>query len=274
MGEKMRVWPAIAIAICLAACGPASPPSKGLGKEAAPPTGAAPTAPTKGQVVTPLSANDDPLTPFRGNIKARGTEPFWVITVSPADGKAVLRSPDNEQGQTFTISAPRAATSGVVLIPAGQLTLALRDQSCSDGMSDMRYPWSVTVTVGGDRLLRGCAFPRWADDLVNLIGAIDACLIELKDPLAPVVWGARTREGATIRLQQRETIRDCNVTPSGTAILGKGMPDAEGQRLPSQGYPIFHRGPQPNPGGQCFQADIARGAKNEDLGWLTDADGC
>jgi uncharacterized membrane protein len=266
----MRFWATFATAIFLIGCGGQPAPKPG---EVTPsPASTTPAPAVKG--VTPLSAQDDPLLAFRGPLEVRGTEPFWSVSVDPAKVGVTFRNPENENGQRFAYAAPRAAAGGVVLIAAGDLTLALRAQACSDGMSDTAYPMSATVTIGAQAPLRGCAHPVWSGDLAQLIGAIDACLDKAGDRLTPVVYGARTRTGATIRLSKEGKVRDCKVSPAGEATLGPAKPADETVRLPSESYPIFYRAPQPNPGGACLEAEIARGPKGEDLGWLSDGDGC
>ena len=87
------------------------------------------------------------------HIQANGTEPFWAIEVLP--GQLRFSSPDQPSGVTF------AATSGDGLHFAGRMngtpvTLVLAPGLCSDGMSDRRYPYSASATIGAQSL-HGCA---------------------------------------------------------------------------------------------------------------------
>lgn len=93
-------------------------------------------------------------------IRAVGTEPFWGARV---EGRCVAYStPENQQG--VRVWARYAEGAGGRASWVGQLDgkpfeMHLRPEaSCSDGMSDERYPLTVELTVHGERR-RGCAKP-------------------------------------------------------------------------------------------------------------------
>ena len=126
--------------LVLAACQPQAPD----GKPATPPADA-PTAP-------PASVMD-----ISKPITARGTEPFWALTI---DGKAFrLTRPG---AADIVAEAPGAAMSEGRAIwiaktaDGQQMTVTLYASNCSDGMSDLKYPMSAEVALLNESL-RGCA---------------------------------------------------------------------------------------------------------------------
>lgn len=88
-----------------------------------------------------------------------GTEPFWGGQV---EGTMLTYStPENVEGETFSVKR-FAGNHGLGF--SGQLGTAQFDMTitpgdCSDGMSDRVYPYTVTVSVGGE-LREGCG---WTD---------------------------------------------------------------------------------------------------------------
>ncbi|MFN3583742.1 COG3650 family protein [Phenylobacterium sp.] len=98
-----------------------------------------------------------PLSDFSGPIAARGTEPFWAVTI---DGtRLTLARPDRTE---MTFEAPGAAIQpGKAVWDAraadgAAMRVTLYVSTCSDGMSDLSYPLTAEVEVGSETL-RGCA---------------------------------------------------------------------------------------------------------------------
>ena len=94
------------------------------------------------------------------SIQATGTEPFWAARV---EGRCVTyMTPDDQSGTRvwteFSGTAANGAWSGF-LDERPFVMRTRREQGCSDGMSDKRYPIAVTLTVKGEER-RGCAEPR------------------------------------------------------------------------------------------------------------------
>ncbi|AFY50046.1 putative membrane protein [Nostoc sp. PCC 7524] len=91
-----------------------------------------------------------------------GTEPFWSVTVSK---KGIIYSTP-ESRQSFPYVAPLTASGRPVdLVRVYRLrgrnntnnTLVIKKvNSCSDGMSDIKYPYSAIFIVG-NKVLEGCA---------------------------------------------------------------------------------------------------------------------
>lgn len=87
---------------------------------------------------------------------ALGTEPFWSASV---DGRTLVWSTP-EQPNGVTVPVTRSDGDGVAtykgVIADQPLTLEVRRETCSDGMSDRVYPLSVKRRLGADSQV-GCA---------------------------------------------------------------------------------------------------------------------
>ncbi|BCL36780.1 hypothetical protein NSMS1_32270 [Nostoc sp. MS1] len=90
-----------------------------------------------------------------------GTEPFWSVTISR---KGIVYSTP-ESRQNFPYVAPVTASGRPAdVVRVYRLrgsnnitsTLVIRKGSCSDGMSDTKYPYSA-VYISGNKVLEGCA---------------------------------------------------------------------------------------------------------------------
>jgi uncharacterized membrane protein len=90
-----------------------------------------------------------------------GTEPFWGITISR---KGIVYT-TTESRQNFPYLAPTTASGRPAdFVRVYRLrgsnnvtsTLVIKKGSCSDGMSDNKYPYSA-VYISGNRVLEGCA---------------------------------------------------------------------------------------------------------------------
>lgn len=124
----------IAAAIALAACQPQTDD----GSPAVPPADAPPPA---------LPAV------FTGDIDARGTEPFWSLTIR--GNQLTLSRPD--QPNLIVGNSKGGALEGQAAVFGYEpLTVRLTETKCSDGMSDLTYPLTAEVTVQG-QTLKGCA---------------------------------------------------------------------------------------------------------------------
>jgi uncharacterized membrane protein len=134
--------------LMLAACQPQDPD----GKAASPPVDA--RAQTTGVAPKPASGGMDISQP----IIARGTEPFWAVTV--ADGKTLTLKRPGEADVVFQAGGAAVQPGRATWIAAGpagrQMTLTLYVSACSDGMSDLAYPWTAELVMPGE-VLNGCA---------------------------------------------------------------------------------------------------------------------
>lgn len=117
--------------------------------------------------------------------KALGTEPFWTVTI--ADGSLRLDEP-GQRPVVVAAPVPRPTFNGR-RYETRALTVDVTRTPCSDGMSDRRYPDSVTVSVGR-RVLRGCGGQPSGGEVVPLrladtrwtIEAVDGARIQPSRP--------------------------------------------------------------------------------------------
>ncbi|HMX41918.1 MAG TPA: hypothetical protein PKD78_16390 [Saprospiraceae bacterium] len=94
-----------------------------------------------------------------------GTEPFWSLQISAAEGGIFLKNMADERGSAYVWSAPttdgknswvyRAAPKNAADASA-PIQVTVRRQPCSDGMSDLRFDYTSEVKIGAT-VLRGCA---------------------------------------------------------------------------------------------------------------------
>ena len=142
----MRAIVALSLsAVLLAACGQEAPG----GVDAPPPA----DAPAVSEPVTVAAAPAE----FQADFSARGTEPFWRSDIK--GGEIRLTRPDAPE--LVATNAGLAALGGraVWTAQAGQTAVVatLVRGDCSDGMSDLKYPYTAEVKVG-DIVLKGCGF--------------------------------------------------------------------------------------------------------------------
>ena len=91
-------------------------------------------------------------------LHATGTEPFWGAEVG--DGTLTWKTADHAGTQVpVERFAGRDGLGFSGTLAGAAFALAVSDAKCSDGMSDRRYPFTVTVLHGADTL-RGCG---WTD---------------------------------------------------------------------------------------------------------------
>ncbi|MCJ2179746.1 COG3650 family protein [Novosphingobium album (ex Hu et al. 2023)] len=90
-------------------------------------------------------------------VKVTGTEPFWGGEIS--GGHFTYTTPENPGGFDVPVSrfAGRGGLSFSGEAEGKALTLAITPGECSDGMSDRKYPFVVTLRLG-DELRQGCGW--------------------------------------------------------------------------------------------------------------------
>lgn len=136
-------------ALMLAACQPQAPD----GKRAEAPADA-PAPPPE-----PPPPPEEPKE-FVGDIDAKGTEPFWTLDIR-AD-KMTLKRPDPDKDVSVANPGPvddgsQAVWSTTTADGKAFIVTLVMDGVCSDGMSDLTYPYVAVVTYG-DLTYRGCAY--------------------------------------------------------------------------------------------------------------------
>ncbi len=94
---------------------------------------------------------------------AVGNEPFWSVDIIPNERRIVFKDVGQEKALEF-IYAPARVTAGAHRYEAtspgnGKLVVVIREERCSDGMSDRQYNYSAEVTVNGT-VYKGCAIKK------------------------------------------------------------------------------------------------------------------
>ncbi|MFM5883829.1 MAG: COG3650 family protein [Novosphingobium sp.] len=121
--------------------------------------------PTPKAVAVPQPAPSPTATPAakpkpEKRLQAIGTEPFWSVDVMPK-GRLKYVTPDMING--VMVSAIERRKGERITFTARfngkPFTLDLVSAKCSDGMSDVVYPWTVTFVHSG-RTDHGCARMR------------------------------------------------------------------------------------------------------------------
>lgn len=85
-----------------------------------------------------------------------GTEPFWSMQISKAEGSIFFKNMGNETGQAFPWKAPETDGKTSWKYETGELHVTIKKSPCTDGMSELTYNYSVEVQCNGDTF-RGCA---------------------------------------------------------------------------------------------------------------------
>ena len=175
----MLTRPMLAGFVLLALSGCAKPAGSGP----ATPAGESPTAPDASRQDTlgtlPSGAADE-------TFRAHGNEPFWGLEISRT--AITFRTPDGSP-LTLPSPAPELATGRrryATRDDTHQLVVTVADRVCTDDMSGMPYPSSVTVAVDG-REYRGCGGnpasvlhgKEWVVEDVNRKGSIDGARLTL-----------------------------------------------------------------------------------------------
>jgi len=113
----------------------------------------APQAPDGSDAPAPADA---PPAAFSGDLDARGTEPFWALEIRAR--QITLRRPDHPAQMAANPGLKMSGDKAVWTTKTGEtpLTVTLSAEPCSDGMSDLKYPYAAEVVLGGETL-KGCA---------------------------------------------------------------------------------------------------------------------
>lgn len=113
-------------------------------------------SPARQDGIDPKGQTFDAVAPDE-TVTLTGTEPFWAVTI---DGeRARYSNPDHPEGFDFTVSR-FAGNNGLGF--SGTLfeepfTATLTPGDCSDGMSDLTYPFVATIALG-EETLPGCGY--------------------------------------------------------------------------------------------------------------------
>ena len=93
----------------------------------------------------------------RGSVfRGLGTEPGWTVEIGAGPTPRLLAELDYGERRIEVAQASRTEEGYVGSTAEGlAVSLTTKREVCNDGMSDIRYPASATLTVGG-RTYRGC----------------------------------------------------------------------------------------------------------------------
>ena len=119
-----------------------------------------PEAPGGGALTPPADAPaPDPAAEYRVDFHLSGTEPFWGADIVGTE----IRVSRPDQPEVTAVNAGLGLVEGRAIwtAQAGQsLVMAtLTRGECSDGMSDLKWPFTAELKIG-EEVLKGCAAPR------------------------------------------------------------------------------------------------------------------
>ncbi|MEN9500817.1 MAG: hypothetical protein RI964_102 [Pseudomonadota bacterium] len=93
-------------------------------------------------------------------MKCNGTEPFWGLDIT--ESKMSVNMSDGPRYQVPVTFRQTSANNRTIAVIAGSNT-ANRTQvflqkvdSCSDGMSDVKYPYAITAVLNERQVISGC----------------------------------------------------------------------------------------------------------------------
>ena len=92
---------------------------------------------------------------------AMGTEPFWQAQISGGEGVIEFKGMDEERTRVFAYLPPATEEDSSLVYSAinqetgDNILITVREESCSDGMSDIVYRFKVGLTMNGKEFL-GC----------------------------------------------------------------------------------------------------------------------
>jgi uncharacterized membrane protein len=143
---RLRIAPLALSALCLAACQP------GSADGGAPPGEAADAA-------IPDPGSDEAYAGIGESetLRFTGTEPFWGGEVT--GDSLTYSTPEDPDGTTIAVErfAGRGGLSFSGSLAGAALVMSVTPAACSDGMSDRRYPFTVTLQLGGEQR-NGCGW--------------------------------------------------------------------------------------------------------------------
>lgn len=239
-----------------------------------------------------------------------GNEPSWSLELSETAARfQTLGEGESDFTGRASVIAPLKAQAWRGRPATGQggdLVAFLAEASCSDGMSDLKRPFSARVSLPDGRFFAGCcrldtlrqAAPRasalpstapalpaaagtkapsadpaqaprdWADSLLDYLPALRSCTFEAMRTEAVVFAEARPKSAVHLVLRlQGGRYADCDALAYGPARVS--------QRPKNAALPKAEQGtvltllPGEPPRGTCNQSEPAMDDKGTPFGWIT-----
>lgn len=237
-----------------------------------------------------------------------GNEPSWRLDLAGAGARL---APSGEEEKDY---AGRYTSLDPLKVHAwrgraapgtgGEIVSILSEESCNDGMSDQRRPYSARVSLPDGRLLVGCcrlatvwsttqanqkaqappsaasaptaaapaaAAPApvdWAADIGSILPALRVCTFEALRTEA--VLFAQTRPDKSVHMVLRlpgKVFADCEVGPAGTAKLVRRAKDKP--LLPEEQAAVLTLFPGAPPREPCYKNDPALDSEGYPFGWIS-----
>ena len=250
--------------------------------------------------VAPAQAEPPPLVCY-------GNEPSWRLDLGGSEARlAASGEEEKDYAGRYTSLDPMKvhAWRGRPAAGAeGEIVSILSEESCSDGMSDQRRPYTARVSLPDGRLLVGCcrpatvwstppanrkaqtpsapsapapppptaatpAPPDWAAAIVSFLPALRLCTFEAMRTEAVVF--AQMRPDKSVHMVLRlpgKVYADCEVTPSGTAKLSQRPKDKP--LLPQEQAALLTLFPGAPPREPCYRSDPAVDSEGNPFGWIS-----
>ena len=109
---------------------------------------------------TPTTVTSATAKPATNTLVCTGSEPFWRIDVS--DAKLNVNMSDGPQ-YTVPVTFRQTSANNTTIAVIGGATGTNNTQafmqkvdSCSDGMSEVKYPYSITAVLNNKQVVSGC----------------------------------------------------------------------------------------------------------------------
>lgn len=94
-------------------------------------------------------------------MQCSGTEPFWGLDIT--ENQLKVNVPDGPQYAVPVSFRQTSANNRTIAVIAGNVggtrstqAFLQKVDSCSDGMSDIRYPYSITAVLNNQKVVSGC----------------------------------------------------------------------------------------------------------------------
>jgi uncharacterized membrane protein len=240
-----------------------------------------------------------------------GNEPSWSLELSDTTARfKTLGEGESDFIGGASVIAPLKAqawrgrpASG----PGGDLVAFLAEGACSDGMSDLKRPYSARVSLPDGRFFAGCCRPdtfraasdpvsaiplgesvtppaaappkapsgspapapgSWVDSLQDYLPALRSCTFEAMRTEAVVFAEAKPKSAVHLVLRlSGGRYADCDALNYGPARV---VPRAKNAVLSkAEQGPVVTLLPGEPPRGTCFQSEPAMDDKGNPFGWIT-----